>query len=221
MENLSKRDKQKLVHEKEIIAAAEKVFCIKGYEDASMDGIAQEAQLTKRTVYQYFESKEDLYFAVALKGFKRLFAKIREVEKKELTGFEKIEQICKNYYRFYKANPEIFRLIHYWGYVKKKSTDSKRKNELVEFNNTLFRDVTKVIAEGKEDGSISFEVDSEKTAYSLVFLMTGFFNQLSTTGDHFTQDIFTDGEEVSLFTIDFITKTLKKNKAIITRKGTA
>ena len=68
MENISRRDREKLTRENEIIQAAENIFRLEGYENASMDDIAREAQFTKRTLYQYFPSKDDLFFAVLLKG---------------------------------------------------------------------------------------------------------------------------------------------------------
>ncbi|WP_369693305.1 helix-turn-helix domain-containing protein [Acetobacterium wieringae] len=38
------------------MAVAEKIFGQNGFESASMDEIALEAQFTKRTLYQYFEN---------------------------------------------------------------------------------------------------------------------------------------------------------------------
>ena len=46
--------------------AAEKLFFSKGYDDVSLDDIAQEAELNRATIYLYFENKEDLCFAVIL-----------------------------------------------------------------------------------------------------------------------------------------------------------
>lgn len=222
MENLSVREKGKQIRETAIIAAAEKVFCINGYEDASMDEIAKEAQFTKRTVYQYFESKEDLYFAVVLKGFSRLLSKVKAASKNERTAYEKLEKSCISYYQFYRTDPDIFRLINYWGNIKKKSeSDSKYKMELIQFNNELFEKIEELIMEGKRDGSIQAEVEAERTAYSLVFLMTGFFNQLATTGDNFMEHFSLSHQEFSLFTIDLVLRPIKKNKVVLTtRKGT-
>ena len=75
METLPRREKERQARQAEIVAAAEKIFCRRDYADASMDEIAKEAQFTKRTVYQYFTNKEDLYCAVALEGNKRFFAR--------------------------------------------------------------------------------------------------------------------------------------------------
>ncbi len=47
-----------------IIEAAARVFARKGYAGASVADIAVNAAIGKGTVYEYFESKEDLFFAV-------------------------------------------------------------------------------------------------------------------------------------------------------------
>jgi TetR/AcrR family transcriptional regulator, regulator of autoinduction and epiphytic fitness len=47
-----------------IVAAATEVFAQQGFELASMDGIAEYAQASKRTVYNHFPSKDELFYAV-------------------------------------------------------------------------------------------------------------------------------------------------------------
>jgi AcrR family transcriptional regulator len=50
-----------------IITAAQRVFLEFGYGDASMDRVAEEAEISKRTLYNYFESKYELFAAVIMK----------------------------------------------------------------------------------------------------------------------------------------------------------
>jgi AcrR family transcriptional regulator len=49
----------------EIIGAALEVFAEKGFADAKLDDIARRAGISKGTLYLYFETKEDLFRAVA------------------------------------------------------------------------------------------------------------------------------------------------------------
>lgn len=211
MENLTRRDREKKAREEEIISAAEKIFHQKGFDDASMDEIAKEAQFTKKTLYQYFENKEDMYFAVVIKGFKRLFLYLKRAYDNEDNGYMKIKKSCRYFYDFYRENPEIFRVMSYLGYVRKKSEESIKQYEFIQLNNDMFQTVSKVITEGKNDGSINGDLDAEKAAFSLIFLMTGFFNQLSASGRSFTEHFSLNIEEFSLFTIDLLLGTLKKN----------
>lgn len=47
-----------------LVAAAEHVFVEMGYSAASMDGIARRAGMSKKTIYQVFETKQELFAAV-------------------------------------------------------------------------------------------------------------------------------------------------------------
>jgi AcrR family transcriptional regulator len=210
MENLSKREIEKQMKEDKIINAAERIFCKKGFEDAFMEEIAREAEFTKRTVYQYFPNKEELYFAVIFRGFKKLDIYLKECSKNEETGLGKLEGCFKGFYKFYSDYPEILRLIGYLGYVKKRSDeDSKGRKEVMQLNYEIFSGVGKLIQEGKEDGSISLDFDAKKSACSLIFLMTSFFNQLSVNGDTFTEAFSLDIKDFSFFTIDLLLKGIK------------
>jgi TetR/AcrR family transcriptional regulator, mexJK operon transcriptional repressor len=50
----------------ELLAAAREVFTREGYIGTSMDAVAAEAGASKRTVYQYFADKEQLFAATVL-----------------------------------------------------------------------------------------------------------------------------------------------------------
>lgn len=48
----------------DVLAGATRVFLDRGYAASSMDEVAQAAQVSKRTLYQYYPSKEALFIAV-------------------------------------------------------------------------------------------------------------------------------------------------------------
>lgn len=63
------RERQKAGRRRDILAAAAKLFRRDGFVDTAIETIAQEAQVSAGTVYNYFESKGDLLIAlVALDG---------------------------------------------------------------------------------------------------------------------------------------------------------
>lgn len=65
--NLSRREREKLSHRNEIIEAAERVFAKKGLESATVEDVAQEAEFSVGTIYNFFENKDALYGEVMLK----------------------------------------------------------------------------------------------------------------------------------------------------------
>ncbi|MEQ1931672.1 MAG: TetR/AcrR family transcriptional regulator [Parvularculaceae bacterium] len=64
-----------------IIEAARKTFLARGFDSASMDAIALSAGVSKRTVYNRFRSKEELFAAAINESCKRLMPKdVDEIE---------------------------------------------------------------------------------------------------------------------------------------------
>jgi AcrR family transcriptional regulator len=57
-------DRLKKDKKNRILEAAAQIFAQKGYAGASVADIALKAEIGKGTVYEYFKSKEDLFFAV-------------------------------------------------------------------------------------------------------------------------------------------------------------
>ena len=62
MGSSERKEKEKEIRRKDILDAAERIFFTKGYRSATMDDVAKEAEYSKRTVYVYFSSKEQIYF---------------------------------------------------------------------------------------------------------------------------------------------------------------
>lgn len=200
----SRRERERQAHAAEIVAAAEKVFGRKGFDEASVDEIAKEAQFTRRTVYQYFVTKEDLYFAVITKGFRTLDSYFDESRAIPGNGYQKIQRAGWVYYRFYQDFPDIFRLMNYIGYIRKRAAGSSELAEFLKVDDQLFRELTAVIREGQADGSIRGDLDAERAGYSLVFVLTGFFYQLAAAGRNFATHRALDEADFVRATLELI-----------------
>ena len=75
------RTKEKAVRIAEIQAAAKKVFFKKGYQNTTMQEIADKAKVSKGTLYLYYKGKDDLYVALMMPSLEELGRLFREVEK--------------------------------------------------------------------------------------------------------------------------------------------
>ncbi|MBN2535260.1 MAG: TetR/AcrR family transcriptional regulator [Spirochaetales bacterium] len=207
MKKLSRREKEKQVREAEIVCAAEKLFYKNGFTSVSMDQIAAAAEFTKRTLYQYFTGKEDLYLAVALKGFQTLFNYCNRAIEKGKNGFEKIKLAFMAYFQFYNDFPEAFRLMNYVGEVKKE--DSPVYKKFLSFDENMFHELASIFEQGKQDGSMRSDIDSKKTAYAIAFILTGFFHELSLAGKTFTGHLELNQEEFCRFALELLSHALR------------
>jgi TetR/AcrR family transcriptional regulator len=96
-----------------ILAAAEGVFCERGFSAATMSGIAAAAGVTKSLLHHHFGSKEGLWREVLDRRFDayaKLQAELIERAETDLSAFrESIDAL----FRFLRSNPEFVRL-HAW-----------------------------------------------------------------------------------------------------------
>lgn len=58
----SRKERERLRHRQEILSAALRLFAEKGFHNVSMQEIAAEAEFATGTLYNFFSSKEDLFF---------------------------------------------------------------------------------------------------------------------------------------------------------------
>jgi len=177
-----------------------------------MEEIAKEAQFTKRTIYQYFINKDDLFFAVALKGFKQMFSYFQKVPGQGKTGFEKLCFTSRAYYQFYQEFPDIFRIMNYIGFVKTKDENSPKRQEFMQFDQEMFQDFAMMIEEGKADGSIRTDLEAVKGAYAFAFVTTGFFHLLSITGKTFTEHFSLAQEDFIFFALGLFNDAFRAKK---------
>lgn len=61
---LSRRERERMMRRQAMLEAARAVFAEKGFANATIEEVAHRAEFGKGTVYNYFEKKEDLLFAI-------------------------------------------------------------------------------------------------------------------------------------------------------------
>ncbi len=67
VKQMTRREREKLRHRREILEAAERVFVEKGFDRATVEEIAHEAEFSVGAIYTFFESKEGLRSEVMAK----------------------------------------------------------------------------------------------------------------------------------------------------------
>ncbi|MGF7118757.1 TetR/AcrR family transcriptional regulator [Methanobacterium oryzae] len=113
MSTVGRRELEKERRRNNILNAAEKLFFSKGYDNVSLNEIAKEADLGRSTVYLYFENKEELFFAIVLKGTQILHRIIINETKKAKTSLEKLAAFRKAYYEFADKYPDYLKVYNY------------------------------------------------------------------------------------------------------------
>jgi len=192
-----RKEREKQQRRNAIIDAAERLIFEKGYENTTMDMVAEEAELSKGTLYLYFKSKEDLYLAINARGMKILEQMFRDAAREVTTGLEKIENIGKAYFKFSQEFHNYFQaMIHYE--AKKPDTDMELPcwDSCETQGMRTLEVVARAVETGIEDGSIRADVDPMQVAMALWGHTTGLIqvlalkvNQLEKFNDVTLEDI--------------------------------
>src|SRR5438874_3831781 len=74
-----RRKLPRAVRERQMLEVAGRVFAAHGFHEASMDEIDRHAGISKPMIYNYFGSKEGLYFAYIELAGQRLLSRMAEV----------------------------------------------------------------------------------------------------------------------------------------------
>ena len=98
----------------EIINAAEKIFSNNGFEQTTMDNVANQAELSKATLYSYFKSKEELYFAVCICGQRQLYSMIDHAMENIDNTYQSLLAFLKAIVKFQKSYPGYFQAMVYF-----------------------------------------------------------------------------------------------------------
>jgi AcrR family transcriptional regulator len=169
-----------------IVDAAESVFFAKGYDQATVDEIADRAELSKGTLYLYFDGKEDLYRAIIFRALKLLRAAFESAVARQETGIEKVWAIGMEYVNFYREHPDYFNaLIHYHGQKTETFCEHDPLKVLID-----------VVQEGIEDGTIRSGLDPLKTAIILWGQTTGLLQIAFTMCEAIRETYRIDPEEI-------------------------
>jgi len=94
-----------------ILAAATKIFAKEGYDNASVDEIALQANVAKGTFYYHFKSKEDLFISLIGSGTDKLSDQMTDAANKYTDPIDKVGTIVESQYKFFSDNNDLCRVL--------------------------------------------------------------------------------------------------------------
>lgn len=193
-----RREREKLQRQNNILDAAERVFFEKGYTLAKMDDVAEEAELSKGTLYLYFKNKEELYFGLTHRALLNLKERFQKVVNADGTGLEKIVNIGHAFYDFSKEEPEYYKTIAQYEMAQMGATEAGKQmmQKCHEVGRTVMELVAAPLILGIEDGSIRNDIHPLKTAFLLQGLSNGLIQLLAREQDHIRAFEDFDSEEL-------------------------
>jgi len=95
----------------ELFAAAKAVFAAKGYHQAKISDIADEADVGVGTVYLHYDGKEALFLELVEETTRRLKERVDAAKAAAGDPIDQARVSCETLFRFAQENRETFRIV--------------------------------------------------------------------------------------------------------------
>jgi len=153
-----KRELRKNLKRERIIETASKLFSRKNYHQVMMEDVAKLTSVAKGTVYNYFSSKEELYFSIMRQRMEKLTDSLKNKIRSEVSSIDSLRSFVIHLYMFMMKYQNFFLMYRKESLQSRlglAGTDKKDNEiciELLTLENQLRDLLSGIINSGKKQG---------------------------------------------------------------------
>ena len=148
----------------QMVTAAHKLFAQEGFEKATMQRVADEANVGVATLFRYFPHKEALIIEVVKRIIEKQVPYFEEIYAVNKPGIEKVDDVLTTYIRFiFEENQASIKLLESFElYIVFHTIDMHLLERIKKAYSAVWEIILKIVKEGKEDGSIQLSISDEQ-----------------------------------------------------------
>jgi AcrR family transcriptional regulator len=175
-------DRSKLVRitkQQFIVDAAKDLIAKIGIDKINMDEIASEANYTKRTLYSYFQGKDEILLWVYTDDLKRRW----EYQKSQIhsadNGIDNLKIWCHSLFKYCDINPQSLWIQNYMDYrfVQIDNVDAVVFEKFESINNELAEGLREIFTKGINDGSFNKEIEIDLVISQFLYSFRAILNR--------------------------------------------
>lgn len=179
----NKKEAIAILHREQIMKSAATLFFEKGYEQTTIEDISNLSEYSRRTIYTYYKSKEDIRQHIVEKGLMVLKQDIEYAIMKSKNFISGYNNICLAMYKYQKEYPYSMENVNN---AKTDQIDFNHLSDAVKNILALGVDINKLLADfiekGKEDGVVRQDIIPMLTVYVLWSSITALLTLAQTKG---------------------------------------
>lgn len=184
-----RKERERAERREAIVDAAEQVILEKGFEEVTMEEIADRAELSKGTLYLYFQNKTALYLAICGRGSKKLNSKFAKILTMDRPGIELVRMLGETYMEFVRQNPIYFHAFSFYESIQDQEFLSESEMAMMceESAREAMAYITRTLQIGMQDGSIDDSYDPRELSVMIWASSRGIVQvgYLKSMGHHF------------------------------------
>ena len=225
---LTRRERKAQRTRQRILDMAQELFENQPYDDVKMDDISEYVDLSRATLYNYFGSKEAIYFEIGLQRLRQMNERQMNAVKGEGSGLDKLLTLSGDAMRYLIEEPLIPEIIRRYLVANAQAKipshvvigrmnvgndeEDTQSSILASFLQGMreFEELwVTVIEKGHKDGSIQLNLDSEKLTHYLFMVILGMIDRINLE-KVVLQRLKFSNEKIIQQTVDMISKHLTK-----------
>ena len=148
-----RKEREKERRRQQIIVAAKRIFSAKGFNKATMEDIAREAEISPGTIYLYFKNKDELYASLSIRILQHLNIRLEHVKNQNNTDEQKIALLKDALYDIYDFDPLILiNLFHLQSSESLKNLSPGLMSEIKRLSQSSLKIMSDIFSEGIRTG---------------------------------------------------------------------
>jgi len=184
LERQNKKESVAALHKENILSAAEKLFLEKGVASTTIDDISKLSEYSRRTIYVYYESKEDILYHIILKGLTILKDDLVVVLKQQKDFIKQYWAICNAMEKYQANSPQSANSINQ---MKSGDIDFNSITQVILQIFELGTDINNLLADyveqGKKQGIVRSDIEPMKTVYVMWGSITSLLSLVQNKGE--------------------------------------
>ncbi len=183
MSSEERRKKEKENRKNAILKAARKLFFERGFKSVTVDLIAAKAEVSKGSIYLYFDSKEEIYTQILIAANIERHKEIENFAKREGTATELLLKFSHDYIDFFFENKELFRiLMTFMLHADNMNLTEDQNTQLIHTTNENIRVIAEILQKGIDVGEFSPDINIRQAQNSIWGMLNGITSLYIYTG---------------------------------------
>ena len=152
---------------KEIFAASVHLFLKKGFTETTMREIATAAGIGKSTLYDYYQSKDEILTSYYENELRRITERAQKINQQDLSNTKKLSEIMYMHLEYLMENKD-----HFWKLSMESQRLSAESQEKIQKNRHFYQDMLQtIIEEGIRSGEFG-SINATLAARSIFTLLS-------------------------------------------------
>jgi AcrR family transcriptional regulator len=178
-----RRKKEKENRKNTILKTARKLFFEKGFKAVTVDKIAAAAEISKGTIYLYFDSKEEIYVQILITDNIDFHTRVSSIFQKDASAAELLLEFGRLYVDFFLFDKELFRIFMAFMIKADQTTlTDEQSSNLMRTANDNIQLIAEILQKGVDSGEFSPDINVRQGQNAIWGLLNGIISLYLFTG---------------------------------------